>query len=221
MEYSALFAVVITLGITFSYYHGWFFTAFFMTFLLALQSAIYAPAKYGYIKELVGIKFISSGNAAVQATTTVAILSGIIVYTILFEMTLQDHFQTKEDVLLVVAPLGWLLVIGSVIEWFLASRLPNKMLKPCERKFNFRQYIRGKYLHRNMTLIKRKREIFEAILALSLFWSISQVVLAVFGEYAKSEIGITNTIFVQGVMALAGIGIVIGSIMASNISKYA
>ena len=220
MEYSAAFAVVITLFITYSYYQGWFYVAFAMTFLLSLQSAIYGPAKYGYIKELVGVKFISSGNGAVQATTTVAILGGIIFYTVLFENSLNDSFKTKEDVLLLIAPLGWLLVIGSVIEWFLASRLPNKMIEATKREFKLKRYITGAYLQKNLKTIKRKEEVLEAILALSLFWSISQVVLAIFGEYAKSELGVTNAIFVQGVMALAGIGIVLGSIMASNLSKY-
>jgi len=112
MKHASALAVFLTLLITFSYYQGWFFVAFFMTFMLALQSAIYGPAKYGYIKELVGIKFISSGNGAVQAVTTVAILSGIIFYTVLFELSLADNFKTKEDVLQVIAPIGWLLVAG-------------------------------------------------------------------------------------------------------------
>ncbi len=220
MEYSSVFAIVITLFITLSYYNGWFYTAFAMTFLLALQSAIYGPAKYGYIKELVGVKYITAGNGAVQAVTTVAILSGIIFYTVLFENTLADNFTTKEDVLVAIAPLGWLLVIGSVIEWFLASQLPNTMKEKSAKKFNVQKYIRGEYLRKNLKIVTRKKEVFEAILVLSLFWSISQVVLAVFGEYAKSKLGVTNTIFVQGVMALAGIGIVLGSILAANFSKY-
>ena len=220
MEYSSVFAIVITLAITYSYYNGHFFTAFAMTFVLAFQSAIYGPAKYGYIKELVGIKFISSGNGAIQAVTTVAILGGIIFYTVLFEGMLDNNFTTKEDILHLIAPLGWLLVLGSVLEWFLASKLPNKMFEESKREFKLKKYINGFYLQKNMKIIRRKKEVFEAIIALSLFWSISQVILAVFGEYAKSELGVTNTIFVQGVMALAGIGIVIGSIMAANFSKH-
>lgn len=220
MEYASVFAIIITLGITFSYYQGWFLSAFFMTFLLALQSALYSPAKYGYIKELVGIEHLSQGNAVVQATTTVAILGGIIFYTVLFESFLSSDFVTKEDVLLSIAPLGWLLVLGSIIEWFLASKLPNKMQEASKREFTLKRYLKGSYLRKNLHIIKRKREIFEAIIALSLFWSISQVVLAIFGEYAKSQLGITNTIMVQGVMALAGFGIVAGSLMAASYSKY-
>jgi acyl-[acyl-carrier-protein]-phospholipid O-acyltransferase/long-chain-fatty-acid--[acyl-carrier-protein] ligase len=220
MQYSALFAIVITLGITYSYYHGLFYVAFVLTFLLALQSAIYGPAKYGYIKELFGVEYISAANGAVQAVTTVAILGGIIFYTVLFEGMYDISCLSKEDILITIAPIGWLLVLGSIIEWFLASKLPNKMLKSSETIFKVKRYMKGHYLRKNLKIMRRKNEIFEAIIALGLFWSISQVVLAIFGEYAKSELGVTNTILVQGVMALAGIGIVIGSIMAANFSKY-
>ncbi|NPA59512.1 MAG: MFS transporter, partial [Epsilonproteobacteria bacterium] len=203
MEYSALLAVILTIFITYSYYQGWFFIAFCMTFLLALQSAIYGPAKYGYIKELVGAKFISSGNGALQAVTTIAILSGIIFYTVLFEVLLEDNFSTKEDILKMIAPLGWLLVISSIIEWFLASKLPNKMIQESQKVFDIKKYLSGKYLRKNLKIVTRKKEVFEAILGLSLFWSISQVILAIFGEYAKSKLGVTNAIFVQGTMAMA------------------
>ncbi|SFV51676.1 Putative 2-acylglycerophosphoethanolamine acyltransferase / acyl-acyl carrier protein synthetase [hydrothermal vent metagenome] len=69
-------------------------------------------------------------------------------------------------------------------------------------------------------MITRKKEIWDNILALSLFWSISQVVLAIFGQYAKTYLHITNTIYVQGSMALAGFGIVLGSILAAKLSRY-
>jgi len=220
MKHSSAFAVAITLGITYAYYNGHFYTAFGFTFLLALQSAIYGPAKYGYIKELVGIKFITSGNGAVQAVTTVAILGGIIFYTVLFEGMYNNSLTTKEDILKVIAPLGWLLVFSSVVEWFLASKLPNKMLQRSQKDFKLKKYLNGTYLFKNLKMIKRKKEVIEAVVALSLFWSISQVVLAIFGEYAKSELGVTNTIFVQGVMALAGVGIVLGSLIAAAFSKY-
>jgi len=220
MEYSALFAVMITLGITYAYYHGHFLLAFSLTFVLALQSAIYGPAKYGYIKELFGEKYISGGNGAVQAVTTVAILGGIIFYTVLFESMYSRTLLTEDAILQAIAPIGWLLVISSIIEWFLASKLPNRMLATSVKKFHIKKYLSGFYLVKNLKTVTRKREIYEAIIALGLFWSISQVVLAIFGEYAKTELGVTNTIYVQGVMALAGVGIVIGSIMAAKFSRY-
>ena len=64
MRVSAWAAVAITLGITACYYLGLFWPAFAMTFLLALQAAIYSPAKYGYIKELVGNEALATANTA-------------------------------------------------------------------------------------------------------------------------------------------------------------
>lgn len=220
MKHAALLAVFITFAITFCYYQGWFVSAFALTFLLALQSALYSPAKYGYIKELVGIKHISEGNGALQAVTTSAILLGIIVYTILFETLLGDVFATKEDILKTIAPLGWLLVLGSVVEYLLALKLPNMSVSRSRKKFEFEKYIKGFYLKKNLIMLRRKKEVFDSVIALSLFWSISQVVLAIFGEYAKSELGVTNTIVVQGIMTFSVVGIVVGSMLSSAFSRH-
>jgi acyl-[acyl-carrier-protein]-phospholipid O-acyltransferase/long-chain-fatty-acid--[acyl-carrier-protein] ligase len=220
MQYAALFAVFITLGITYAYYEGNFWLAFGLTFLLAMQSALYGPAKYGYIKELFGHKYLSAANGAVQAVTTVAILGGIIFYTVLFEHFYPKGALSEAEILRAVAPLGWLLVGGSLLEYILALRLPYKSSHTAKKIFKLGRYIRGFYLKKNLKTVTRNKEIFDDIIALGIFWSISQVVLAVFGEYAKSKLGVTNTIYVQGVMALAGIGIVLGSIFAAKLSRY-
>lgn len=219
MRYGAFAAILITLLITLCYYQGWFLTSFILTLLLAVQAAIYSPAKYGYIKELGGEKGLSPLNAVVQSFTTVAILSGIIIYTILFENSLHKPYGNEADILRQIAPLGWLLVVGSVIEFFLTLRL-RETKKSVSMKFDIKKYLSGRYFGINWRLIRRKREIFESILFLSLFWSISQVILAVFGAYAKSTLGIHNTIVVQGLMALAAIGIIFGSMIATRFSRH-
>lgn len=213
-------AVVITLFITLCYYLGLFELAFAFTFLLALQSAIYSPAKYGYIKELVGEKFITMGNGVVQAVTTTSILGGILIYSILFESYLADKsYTTSKEILQYIAPLGWLLILGSLIEFVLAYRLPNTHIES-NKRFHLPSYFQGVYLKSNLKLLHKNRTIFLSILGLSLFWGISQVVLSSFPEYAKDTLNITNTVLVQGMMAIAGIGIVIGSIVAGRVSRY-
>ncbi len=219
MKYSALLAVFITFGITFAYYMGWFYVAFAFTFILSMQSAIYSPAKYGYIKELMGLKLLTAGNALVQSVTTVAILGSIIVYTILFQTRL-EHFSSESDILKMMVPLGWLLFISSLAEYFFTSKLPNKMAVVVKNKFNVKKYLTGYYLRKNMLTISRKPQILKSIFAIAVFWSISQVVIAIFGAYAKDTLHILNTIYVQGSMALAGVGIIIGSILATKYSKY-
>ncbi|MCF6339359.1 MAG: acyl-[ACP]--phospholipid O-acyltransferase [Sulfurimonas sp.] len=219
MIIAAWAAVVITLGITLSYYLGEFKLAFFLTLVLAIQSAIYSPAKYGYIKELVGNKHLTLGNGIVQAVTTVAILGGIFIYSVFFEGLLAgETFNTSEELLIAIAPIGWALVVGSLVELFLAYKLPDTKINS-KKKFNFKKYYTGKYLKNNMKIINSNSIIFHSIIGLSLFWSISQVILASFPSYAKEVLFMQNTIVVQGMMALAGVGIVIGSIIVGNISK--
>ena len=217
---SAALAVGVTLGITYAYYHGLFFTAFSLTFLLAAQSALYSPAKYGYLRELVGEGRISRGNAAIQAATTVAILSGILVYTILFEGRMPETYANEADILRAVAPLGWGLVLGSVIELFLTLRLPRLKEPNPDKRFEAKKYLTGAYLQKNMRRLTRKKEIIRAVLWLSVFWTVSQILLAVFGAYAKARMGIENTIIVQGIMTLAGVGIVAGSLLAARFSHH-
>lgn len=219
MQYGALAAIVITLGITVAYYQGWFWCAFALTFVLGAQSALYSPAKYGYIRDLVSVNRISGLNAVVQSVTTVAILCGIMVYTYFFEISLHGHYGNESDILRQIAPLGWLLVGGSVVEYLLTLLLPHK--HPVQTVvFELKRYVRGFYLHNNWISLRRDRSILEAIIALSLFWSISQVILASFGAYAKTTLHQDNTIVVQGLMAIAALGIIAGSYFASNISKY-
>ena len=85
MRASAWAAVLLTAAITLSYAAGWFWVSFAMTFLMAVQSTFYSPAKYGYIKALFGKERLAEANGAVQAISMAAILSGTLLFSILFE----------------------------------------------------------------------------------------------------------------------------------------
>ena len=212
-------AVFITLLITWSYYMGAFEFAFFLTIVLAVQSAIYSPAKYGYIKELVGNKHLTLGNGIVQAITTVAILGGIFIYSTFFEGLLTNQaYSSPKEILQLIAPVGWALVIGSIIELVLAYRLPDTNIKN-NISFDSKKYYTGKYLKSNLKIISSNSIVLNSIVGLALFWSVSQVVLAGFPTYAKDVLMMSNTVIVQGMMSLAGIGIVMGSIIAGRLSK--
>jgi acyl-[acyl-carrier-protein]-phospholipid O-acyltransferase / long-chain-fatty-acid--[acyl-carrier-protein] ligase len=220
MRLSAWLAVILTLLITYSYHQGNFHFAFILTFVLAMQSAIYSPAKYGYIKDLSGTKNLAEANGIVQIATTVAILLGTFAFSILFENRLAGHVIVDESsVLKTIAPIGWFLVVGSLIELFLAYQLPIVKVLATSIKFEWRPYIRGTYLRNNLQLIWRNDVIWLSIVGLSIFWAIAQVVLASFPAFTKSEMGITNTVVIQGLMACAGVGIMLGSWMAVRASR--
>lgn len=221
MRLSAWAAILVTLLITLCYYRGWFLPAFGLTFVLALQSAFYSPAKYGYIRELVGADKLSEGNGWVQAATMVAILSGILAFSLLFELRLDGSAaSTPAELTREIAPLGWFLVAGACLETWLAHRLPVRGETDQALRFDWRNYRRGRMLARNLGHIVRIRPIWLSILGLAAFWSLSQVMLAVFPAFAKAQLNELNTFRIQGAMALAGIGIMIGSLLAGRLSRH-
>lgn len=217
---SAWAAVGLTMLITLFYHLGWFWAAFAMTFLLAVQSAFYSPAKYGYIKEIAGREHLAQANGLVQATTTVAILAGTFAFSVLFEMYLANvSFSTRTDVLRAIAPIGWFLVAGAVAELLLAYRMPTLHETDQSLHFDWGRYRRGQYLVNNMKAVKSNEVIILSILGLAIFWAIGQVMLAAFPAFVKENLGVLDARIVQGMLACAGIGIMAGSVIAGRISK--
>lgn len=219
MRLSAWVAVALTLCITLFYYLGWFWPAFAMTFLLAAQSAFYSPAKYGYIRELVGKEALASANGWAQATTTTAILAGIFCFSILFEGRLAEmSYSTPGEIMHLVAPLGWGLVVCSLLEVFMAYRLPQ-VSEPSRLAFDWRHYASAVYLRQNLGAAWGNRVIWLSIVGLSIFWAISQVILAAFPAFAKETLDETNTVVIQGMLACSGLGIILGAYTAGRVSR--
>jgi len=216
---AAFLALPITALITVCYYTGAFWPAFWLTFILALQSAFYSPAKYGYIRELVGKNNLAPANSAVQAITIVAILAGTIVYTILFEWWIETDFQEIGDILQSVKYVGFVLIGGTLIEALWSLRLPKKRQTDTKLHFDFRKYIGMNYLRNNLKGVWGNQGIWLSIIGLAVFFAINQVLLASFGAHLKDVIGETDTRVANGIMALAGVGIVLGSIFVGKISK--
>lgn len=222
IEVASAVAIGITTMILISYYMGWFWVAFGMTFVLAAQSAIYSPAKYGLIKEMTGNDKLASANALVQAVTIVSILLGAVVYSLFFESLLQDRSTSPSQILEYIAPLGYLLIAGSIVEYLLARRLLKKFKKvkiKNQATFSVKSYKNLSYLKSNLKILKANHVVWLSIIGLSIFWGISQVVVAIFGEHLKSALNITDTVVAQGLLSLSGVGIIIGSLASGRISK--
>lgn len=233
-------AVVLTSGITLSYAMGWFWLAFAMTFLLAVQSAFYSPAKYGYLKGFFGKQRLAEANGLVQAVSIVAILSGTFAFSILFEMRFPEGVTDKGDVIKAIAPVGLLLILNSLIELVMMYRLPNvddtyenthedtdeKTDEKADEnnhgsmdRFSVKDYLTGRSLVDNLKPILQRQSIRLAIIGLAMFWSIGQVLLATFPAFAKETLGELNTIVIQGILAATGIGIALGSTIAGRCSR--
>jgi len=222
IEIASAAAIGITTLILIAYYMGWFWVAFGLTFILAAQSAIYSPAKYGLIKEMAGNEKLAQANALVQAVTIVSILAGAVVYSIFFENLLQDKSIIPSEILTYIAPLGYLLILASIVEFLLARKLVAQFKHQSTDNtmvFEAKKYKNFDYLKSNLSVIRSNNAVWLSILGLSVLWGVSQVVLAVFGEHLKSTLGITDTVTAQGLLALSGIGMVVGSMYAGRVSK--
>jgi acyl-[acyl-carrier-protein]-phospholipid O-acyltransferase/long-chain-fatty-acid--[acyl-carrier-protein] ligase len=222
VEYASAAAIGITILILLSYMMGLFWIAFGLTFVLAAQSAIYSPAKYGLIKEMTGTENLAPANAMVQAVTIVSILLGAVIYSIFFEALLEDRSIIPSQILQYIAPVGYLLIGASTVEYLLARRLVKKfkLVKIDESMtFEVKEYQNLHYLKANLKVVRQNDAVWLSILGLSILWGVSQVVLAIFGEYLKTTLGVTDTVVAQGLLALSGVGIIAGSVFVGRVSR--
>ncbi len=218
LRVSAWAAVAGSLGITVAYYQGWFWLAFAMTLLLAIQSAFYSPAKYGLVKGLFGKPRLAEANGLIQAITMGAILAGTMAFTALFETWVSSDDQTPAQLLRQIAPLGWLLVLNCAIQVVTLYRLPLDNTTRSDTPLTWQRYIKGAALRDNLRIIARQPVLRLSIIGLATCWSVGQVLVAAFPADAKDALNIDNTLVLQGILAASGIGIGLGSLLASKLS---
>lgn len=219
MRYTGWLAVITTLCITFCYYQGWFWPAFLMTLILAIQSAFYGPAKLSYLTPLFGKNHLAESNALTQAASITAILTATGIFSWIFESRFQTQWISEKEILIGIAPIGWLLVVNSLVELALIYRLPTLETKLPKPPFDWQAYRSGQLLLNNLSIFKQHPIIRLSIIGLSIFWSVGQVMLAAFPAHVKSHYGITNTLIIQGAMAASGIGIALGAWLAGRWSR--
>ena len=217
MPWSAFAAVLITLAITYCYYQGAYKSAFAFTLLLATQSAIYSPAKYGYIRECLKKAGLSIGNAYTSAVTLTSILLGTVFFSYLFELYLElKEYSTPEEILLHIAPLGWVLVGLSMVELLATFGVRFYATKFSEVKLSVQKLIRLHYLINNMRAIKGNQIIWFSIWGTAIFWGMSQNLVAVIPALAKVNLGVTSPLLVNAMLALSIIGIMVGAYLSAR-----
>ena len=219
MRMSAWATIFLTVAITLSYAAGMFWLAFAMTFLLAVQSAFYSPAKFGYIRGFFGKQHLAEANGFVSAVTITAILAGTFIFSILFEIWIPEAPHTKSEILHSLVPIGLIFIIISIIELALLYRIPEVDEGDSNKTFNTKDYLTGKSIKENIQPIIHNRAIKLSIIGLSMFWSVSQVLVASFPDFMETRTGINNAITLQSTVAISGIGIILGSLIASRISR--
>ncbi len=225
LRVTALAVIPATILITVCYFLGLFWCAFSLTLLLAIQSAFNSPAKYGFIKEIFGKDNIAEANGLVQTVAIIAILAGTFAFTLLFTFFLSHKGfthstpATAAQLLKAFAPCGFLLIIAASAEAWLTFLLPIKPPADAGSNYLLRNYFTGKNLHGNLKSLNGNSVILTCIFGLSLFWGINQVLLASYGAYLKEFVTSASEIYINGALAIGGIGIFFGAFYAGRISR--
>ena len=216
---SALAAVGISALICSCYAIGEFYMAFALTLLLAAQSAVYSPAKYSIIKSIVGTEQLGMANGIIQALTIIAILFSSFAFSFFFE----SHYIASNDpnvVLQSVWGIGIALIAFSVLEAYFAFKIPffPQTAELSEEKFSAKQYASLHYLKENIRTLRQNKNIWLSVIGLSLFWGVSQVIVAAFPAHYKAIFHADNAIVIQAILAVSGLGLILGSYVAGKMS---
>mgnify|MGYP000666044171 FL=1 len=217
MRYSAFSAVLITLAITYCYYNGLYQVAFGLTLLLATQSAIYSPAKMGYIKECLSKAGLSKGNAYHSSVVLIAILMGTVFFSYLFEVYLGTlQLETPEEILMQIAPVGWVLVGLSLVEFLATLGVRFYPIKLSKVEFSIKKLASFHYLANNLKAMRNNEIVWYSILGTAIFWGMSQNLVAVIPAHAKVNFGVESPLVVNAMLASSVIGIMIGAFISGR-----
>ena len=219
LQQSSKLALVITIFISISYFFGLFEIALFLTFILAFQSAIFSPAKYGLIKELFGKDRLTEGNAIVQSVTIVALLLSSVLFSFAFEWFIDTKELASGEILENIWPITLVFIALAALQVHFTKIIPSTVEGDKTLVFERKKYLRFGYLKENLSLAFSNRVILESILGLAIFYAVTQVILAIFGVHLKDVADEHNTIIAQSIMAMAGVGIAVGSILTMKLSK--
>ena len=228
LVYGAVSSFLLSILMIIAYLSGNFYFAMGSLVLLAIQSAVYSPAKFGIIIDIYGRKNLASGNAFLQAISMMAILFSIASASIVFEIFYNNNnlqtLTTKEELLSAILPLTYYIVpfafLEMLVSFLFLKNINTSYNKNKDLTLNKKELFQGKLLQNNMKILTSNNAIFLSVIGLSVFWGISQSTMAVFPSFAKMYLGISDVSIINGVIGASGIGIAIGSIMYSKISKY-
>ncbi len=226
--YGAVSSFTLSVLMIFAYMSSNFYIAMITLVALAIQSAIYSPAKFGLIIDIYGKKNLSSGNSALQATSIIAILFSIASASFFFEAFYNANnlieLQTKEELLTAILPLTYYILpvafLEMVVSVLVLKRVNTHYKKDEDLSICKKELFQGKLLKKNINTIFSHNVIFLSVIGLSVFWGISQAMMAVFPSFAKQYLGVTDVFVINGVIGASGIGIAIGSILYSRISRH-
>ena len=197
--------------------------AIFGYFLLAVQSTVFSPAKFGILKELVGSSRLGFVNGLMQMFTMAGILGGMFLGGMWFDSLLQKGNELKGTSIDNAWHAGLIpvLVIGGIsLIPLLASRLIELTPAHPDTKYSHRIWLRH-FVH--LAYVFKQRVLRLTVLRIAFYWFVANFVALTFFAFAEE----LHSDSVEGGAATAtalmmlktGIGLILGSTFVSILSR--
>ncbi|HWA50153.1 MAG TPA: MFS transporter, partial [Dongiaceae bacterium] len=197
--------IVAMLAALSAFYIGNITVMIVVLFFMGAQSALYSPAKYGCLPELLPDRDLSRGNALVEMSTFLAIIVGGVLGGTIYE-AFHDNLPMIGVLVLVIS------IIGTLCSFGIGRTPPGRTGK----RFSWNPVgdvaIGLKQLYAN-------RRLWLTVLGLSYFWFVGaliQQLIPLFGD----QILHTQPTETQLLGAVIAIGIAIGSLAAGRLSGH-
>jgi 1-acyl-sn-glycerol-3-phosphate acyltransferase len=176
----------------------------FTIFLMGAQSSFFGPAKYSILPQHLSAEKLTAGNGLISMSTFIAIITGLILATILVSKGLTGYIIFA--------------VVGCALLGYLTSRyIPDA--KPYGDNANNK--VSFNFLKETKSLWNVSREnnaIFMAIVAISWLWFLGAVVLTQMPSVAKFVLG-GNADLSTALTMMFVVGIASGALMCIKVSR--
>lgn len=182
----------------------WEFGSYTALFLMATQSAIFGPSKYGIIPELVEPKKVSKANASLTSFTYLAIILGTFLASFITDIT-HKNFTLEAIFCVVIAIIGILTSLG------ITRTSPQQSTKKINPIFLYEIY-------QTLKVSWKIPHLLPAIFGSSFFLFIGAFTQLNIIPFAMESLGLDEV--GGGYLFLStAIGIAIGAVLAGQVSK--
>jgi acyl-[acyl-carrier-protein]-phospholipid O-acyltransferase/long-chain-fatty-acid--[acyl-carrier-protein] ligase len=171
--------------------------------LMGAQSALFSPAKYGILPEILPQARLSTGNAHLALWTLIAIVAGSAAGGWLVDATVSGESAGPPR-----WSIGAILAVLAAVGLFAATRVPR--VAPAGEA-----EAASKVLPSAWRAMRRDRLLWLAILGSMLFWGLATLLSQLVFVYAKDVLGCSPTV-AGATLAIYGAGVGIGSLLAGR-----
>ncbi|ETW99743.1 MAG: hypothetical protein ETSY2_40285, partial [Candidatus Entotheonella gemina] len=175
-------------------------------FLMSLQSALFSPAKYGIIPEIVPMTALSRVNGVIEMTTFLAIIFGTTIGSLLFTVW-QTHLVRIGLVLVGIATIG-------TLASFRIPRVPPAIAQGVIKPFPLNPWAE---IIQGLRRLIPDRPLWLISLGIAYFWFLGALLQMDLLLYGKDVLGATD-VQVGLLQTFIAVGIGVGSFAAGRLS---